>query len=282
MTITTVDQLETGLNSQFSRYISNKNDPNAGNGAAGQYHSYWLSTGVPTAGVAPGTTAVAFNNLTTGAMNFRQVGSTLGSYLGQYSAASTVALPTIEIHDRLIGMSGLVGNSTAQQNITGLDLSLFLAGNNIAARIGDANYSDCQWWVEFYVDTGATASVATINVTYNDGTTGNLTTIAAFGRRLSRMIPLNNLIPAADSGKYIRGINFITLSASTGTAGNFGFTATRYRAGILLPVVNKMETVGWTQTGFPEIHDSSCLFPVAIAPGTTIGSIRLDGLIVNG
>jgi len=284
VTIATVDELETGLTSRFSRYICNKTDPGAGNNVAGQYHSYWLGTGVPTNGAAPGATAVAFTNLTTGAMNFRQMGSSLGSYLAQFSASCTIANQTIEIHDKLIGMSALIGNPATPfiQTITGLDLSLFLAGNNIANRIGEANYSDVQWWVEWYADTRATAAVATINVTYDDGTTGDLTTIAAFGRRIGKMLPLNNLIPAANSGKYIRGINTITLSASTGTAGNFGFTATRYRGAIFVPEINKMFKAGWTETGFPQIYDSSCLFPLAISQGTALGVARLDGLIVHG
>ena len=282
MTITTVNQLETGLATRNTRIISSRDDPSAGNATAGHFISYWRATGgIPAAGAIP-TTSAAVNHLTTGAITFMQQTSPLTSYLAELGGTAFIANTTIEVHDRLIHMGGLNGNITTLQSVTGLDLSSFLSSDNITNRIGDANYSDVQWWVEFYTDIGGTASVATIGVTYNDGTTGNLTTIAAFGRRAPRMLPLNYLIPAADSGKYIRGIREITLSAATGTIGNFGFTATRYRASIYAPYINQSFTEGWTKTGLSEIYNNSCLFPVVISGGPNSGTIRTTGTIAHG
>jgi hypothetical protein len=96
------------------------------------------------------------------------------------------------------------------------------------------------------------------------------------------MIALNGLIPPADSGKYIRDINTVTLSASTGTAGNFGFTCTRYRAANYWPVANARFTADWAELGLPEIQNESCLFPIQLCSTTTTGIVRATGKIIHG
>jgi hypothetical protein len=284
MTIATVNELATALGGRFSRYYSNKTDtlPTANQAIVGGFHSFWTAAGFPTNGTAPGATNVALNHLSTGAINFMQQTSPRTSYLASLSASSTSPGTTIEIHDRLITRSGLDGRTTAAQATTGFDLSSFLATNNIGNRIGDANYSDVQWWLEWYTATG-TAANATVNVTYNDATTGNLTAIALGANvRASRMIPLNSTIPVADSGKYIRAINSVSLSADTGTNGNFGVSATRYRSSIYMPTANKLYSKMWAQTGLPEIYNQSCLFPVCVPTSSNMGTIRIDGEIVYG
>ena len=120
-------------------------------------------------------------------------------------------------------------------------------------------------------------------MTYNDGSTGNLTGLSlAATRRASFMAPLNSLIPAGSSGKFIRDIDSVTLSATTGTAGSFGFTATRPRMTMPLPLANKMEIFDWAQLGLPEILNSSCLFPVQLATTNTTGNVRGGGKICHG
>lgn len=285
MTIANVNELATALGGRFSKYFSNKTDtlPTANQAIVGGFHSFWTAGAFPTAGAAPGASNVALNHLSTGAINFMQQTSPMKSYLATLNASSTSPGTTLEIHDRLITRSGLDGRGAGAQATTGFDLSLFLATNNIGARIGDANYSDVQWWLEWYANTGNTPTNATVNVTYNDATTGNLTAIAlAATIRNTRMIPLNSSIPAADSGKYIRGINSVTLSADTNTSGNFGVSATRYRASIFMPTANKQYSNIWADTGLPEIYNQSCLFPVCIPTSANMGTIRIDGNIVYG
>jgi hypothetical protein len=114
-----------------------------------------------------------------------------------------------------------------------------------------------------------------VNVTYNDGSSGNLSAVSlAATRRASFMVSLNGFIPAADAGKYIRDINSVTLSATTGTAGNFGFTATRRRAALPLIVTNIGPIFDWQQTRMAEIFNSSCLFLIQMANATTTGTVR--------
>jgi hypothetical protein len=251
------------------------------NTVAAQYFSLWRALGYPGQGAIP-TTAAIPTHATLGAFSFSQQTLPVTSYLGLLEGISINAGQTIEFHDRLMHMGGLVGNVTTSQTVN-LDVDANLGTSNLDARKGDGDYSDIQWWMEWYTDTGATASNATINVTFNDTTSANLTVVAVGGTvRASRMIPLNGLIASADQGKYIRDINNVTLSASTGTAGNFGFTATRYRGAVYCAAGNVRFNSTWTEMNLPEIFNSSCLFPITIASTTTTGLLRGAAKIIHG
>ena len=278
MTITTRDQLIAAMANNTSRIIIDKGTISGV--AAGAFFSYWRVTGQPGQGAIPAATAVCDDNLV-GALQFAQQTSPSTSYLALLEAALSAA-NTLELHDRLVHMGGLSGTLTTAQTV-GMDLNSLLSTNNLSARIGDSNYSAVQWWLEWYTNTGGTAVTATVNVTYNDGTTGNLSAISLAATRVaSFMQPLNTSIPAASSGKYIRGVNSVTLSATTGTAGSFGVTATCYRAGTFTPVANARFTSDWAQLGLPEISNSSCLFPVCLYSVATGTTIRATGKILHG
>jgi hypothetical protein len=189
---------------------------------------------------------------------------------------------TLEIHDRVAHNGGLVLNTTSTQSITGLDLGS--GGLDLSAeRRGDPSYSDIQWWLEVYADGGGTASNATINVTYADDSTGNLNTIPVGGTiRAARMLPLTALIPVGDQGKFIRGINSVTLSASTGAAGNFGFTATRPKTTIAASTSNLATVADFSLLNLPEVPNGSCLQIIALLNTTVTGATRGSGKIIHG
>ena len=279
MTIATLDGVVSALGNNATRFILDK--ASLSNTAAGQYHSLFRATGQPGQGAIPAAAAVCDNALL-GAMNFAQQTAPATTYGGWSNAMCSNSAVTIEIHDRLMHMGGLNGTLATAQTVN-LDVHANTGTGNLAERIGDSNYSDIQWFMEWYTDTGGTAVTATIAVTYNDGSSGNLTALSlAATRRASLMIPLNSLIPAAKSGLYIRDIDSVTLSATTGTAGSFGFTATRPRMTMPLPLANKMEIFDWAALGFPLIANGSALFPVQIASTTTTGTVRGGGKLVHG
>jgi hypothetical protein len=280
MTIASKAEMETALQCRFSRLYSTKTPVNPGNAGAGFTISYWYQTaGFPSAGLAPTGTATALSNASTGAIPFMQQTSPRTSYLGDLNASCPLAGHTVEIHDRLIQITSTAQTTT--QTVTGFALNSFLSTNNIGTRIGDANYSDVQWWVENPLAGVNTTITLTINVTYNDGTTGNLTLAGYLNFRQARMFALNSLIPAADSGKFIRAINNVTSSATI-SPNNIAFVATRYRASLYLEVANQLYNGGWTELGMPEIYNQSCLFPIIIAPGVNVSTVNLDGTIVHG
>lgn len=279
MTITTRDQLINAMCNNSSRLVIDK--ASLSNAAAGQFHSLWRATGQPGQGAIPGAAAVCTNALT-GAMQFTQQTAPATSYLGIMEGLCSNSATVLEIHDRLMHMGGLNGTLTTAQTAN-VDIGANLATSNLDVRKGDANYSDIQWWLEWYTDTGGTAVTATVNVTYNDDTSGNLTGVSlAATRRASFMQPLNGLIPSADSGKYIKDVNTVTLSATTGTAGSFGVTATRYRAALYKPLANARFTADWAGLGLPEIPNTSCLMLIQLAGATSTGTIRATGKIIHG
>jgi hypothetical protein len=246
---------------------------------AGGYASMWRSTGFPAQAAIP-TAAVVPTKGTLGAMGFDNQAAPVTSYLNWMYAISSNNAQSFEIHDRVAHMGGLVLNITTSQATANMDV---LTLGVVADRIGDANYGDLQWWLEVYTAGGATASNATINVTYNDGTTGNLNVLAVGGTLgAGRMLPLIPLIPTAQQGKIIRGINNVILSASTGTAGNFGFTCTRPRTAQATEIANKIQTLNWAQLGAPQIPNDSCLMLVIPCNTTSTGTIRGGGKIAHG
>ncbi len=279
MTITTRDQLISALGNNSSRVVLDK--ASITNATAGAFHSLFRATGQPGQGAVPGAAAVCTNALT-GAVQFNQQTDPAKSYLAWFNAVASNPATVVEVHDRLAHMGGLSGTVTTAQTV-GIDIQSLEGSNNITARRGDSNYSDIQWWLEWYTDTGGTGVTATVNVTYSDGSTGNLSAISlAATRRASWMQPLNSYIPAAQSGLYIRAVNSVTLSATTGTAGSFGVTATRPRTLITLNIANKTEVADWAALGFPEIPNSACLMFIVIAGSTTTGTVRGGGKIIHG
>lgn len=279
MTIETRDQLIKALGNNSSRIVIDK--ASIASQTAGGYSSLWRATGQPAQASIPSTTAAIPNSATTGAMGFTNQTSPMTSYLAWLNAVSGNAATGIEVHDRVGHVGGLVLNVTTSQNAL-LDLSS--GGLNLAAaRLGDANFSDLQWWLEVYSDGGATASNATINVTFSDASSANLSVQAVGGTlRAGRMLPLTPLIQAADQGKFIQDINTVILSASTGTAGNFGFTATRPRTVLPTNIANKTEVADWAQLGLPEIANDSCLMLIALCGTTSTGTCRGGGKIAHG
>ena len=276
--ITNRDQLIDALANNSSRIVIDK--ASLANAAAGQYHSLWRATGQPGQGAIP-TAAANCNQSTVGGMKFSQQTAPAKSYLAYLEAVSSNSAMTMEVHDRLMHMGGLNGTLTTAQTV-GIDFNGATA-DNMAERIGDADYSDIQWWLEWYTDTGATVTTATVAVTYSDGTTGNLTGVSlAATRRASFMQSLNGLIPAAVAGKFIRAVNTVTLSATTGAAGNFGVTATRLRGTLFMPIANAKFSADWASLPINTIPNSACPFIVVLASTTNTGALRGGGKIAHG
>ena len=119
-------------------------------------------------------------------------------------------------------------------------------------------------------------------VTLNDGTTTTVPVALAATRPAGLLISLNVLVPSTSAGKYIRSVDTCTLSATTGTAGSFGITATRVRMTVGVPLANYKITANWADLGLPEIKNSACLFPIVLTSTSSTGTVRGGGKIVHG
>lgn len=278
MAITSRDKLIEALATNSSRFILDK--ASIASQTAGTFVSLWRATGQPGQGNIPGSAALCVSGLP-GAIPFTQQTLPATTYAGYGYVATGNAAMSVELHDRLMNMGGLSGTVTTAQSVA-LDLHTNLGTSNLAARIGAAEYSDVVWWLEWYTATGSTAVTCTVTCVYSDATTATINVSLAATRPAGFAQPLNGLIPAAQSGKFIRQITQIQLSATTGTVGNFGVTVTRPRFTMSSPTANFQSVYNWADLGLPEIPNSACMYPIVLTSTTSSGTVRGGGKFCHG
>lgn len=167
-------------------------------------------------------------------------------------------------------MGGLSGIVTTAQTV-----GLVVNGStgNLPARLGKADLSELQWWLECYSATGASAVNFTVSITYTDASTGTYVVAPGASMAASRLFPI---IPAA--GKQIKSIDSVLLSATTGTAGNFGFTVTRELTTLETTIGNYVRKYTWAETELSTVYDNACLMPIIMcassSSGVLIGNLR--------
>lgn len=271
MAITSIDGIIDALGNNAQNLVINK--ATLATQIAGGFTSLWRATGTPAQGAIP-STAAECNNALLGCFGFNNPVSG-NSYLARSMMVCGNAATDFQFHDRLAHMGGLNGTLTTAQTV-GVDVST--STNNMALRRGDANYSDVQWWLEWYTATGSTAVTATITYTNAAGTSGRTTTVSIpASTAASRMIPI-----IGSGGEFIKSVQSVTLSATTATAGSFGVTATRALTGLSLGLANAGSVYDWAMLGFPRIHDYACLMLVCIPGTTSSGAVYGTGKIVQG
>jgi hypothetical protein len=272
--------------SEIARALAVDNSPfiidkaSIANTAAGQIFSLFRATGQPAQAAIPTTAAICTKALA-GAIAFNNQTAPKSTYLGRlvftnYNNSGMTKL----VRDRIAHVGGGVLNITTSQTNIAIDLNTLAPP---AARIGAANWSDIEWCLSVYADGGATASNATVNVTYHDGTTGNLNVIAVGGTlRAGREILLTPFIPTADQGKFIRGINSLILSASTTVAGNVGFTARRVKNEFGMDLLNRANgPFDWAQCDLAEFPNDAFMEFLVQCSTTTTGAIRGSGKLIH-
>jgi hypothetical protein len=171
------------------------------------------------------------------------------------------AVAQIEIVDRVIHSGGLNATLTTPQAI------------NTPALPPRASAAQCRWYCEFYLDGGGTAANATFNVTHTDSTTSAIVVSIVASVRSARKI---ELVPAA--GKIISSVQQVTLSASTGTASNFGVVAEQF-SGVKAGVLAANGTIEYEglvrRVGSADACLSANLNCTGISTGAVEGSIQL-------
>lgn len=245
---------------------------------ANEYASLWRATSVPAQGAIP-TTAAICNAALLGAIPLAPRTGGQERVIAAAEIALSAGNATLYVEDRLAHMGGLVGNVTTAQTV-GIDLDANLGVSNLAERIGAPDYSEVEWYLEWYTATGATVSTPTAQVTYHDGTTGSVNIFTGAGAtalpasvgasRRYEIVPTN--------GKFIRSIQTVALSASTGTAGNFGVTAVRSKMPWTAIVANRVDPLDWSMTRAAKVADNACLgFAMrcsTTSTGTAIGVLK--------
>lgn len=272
MTISTLDGLIDAMGNSAQRLVVNK--ASIASQVAGGFTSLWRATGTPAQGATPAAAAVCTSALT-GSFGWTNPTSPARSYLSRLYLLSANSGTDVQFHDRLAHMGGLSGTVTTAQTAN-VDVSG--STNNLTNRRGDSNYSDVQWWLEWYTATGSTAVTATVTYTNAAGTSGRTTTVSlAASVAASRMLPI-----IGSGGEFIQSVQTVQLSATTGTAGSFGVTATRGIGGISLGLANGGSVADWAGLGLPRVHDDACLFMVLVPTTTSSGALYGSAALIQG
>lgn len=226
---------------------------------AGRGCSLWTYDGYPAGGTAPGAAAIP-TRTTTGAIPFTAAGGSREKWLISTGIVPQVA-GVFVLYDRLFHISGLSGTSTADQTVQGSTPSPALTRNTG----GVGNFA----FYEIYTLIGATSTTLTMTYTDQDGNTGQTSTIN-IGATNFREVTRAQRIPLAAGDSGIRAIEKVKLTATTGTAGDFGITIAQPLAWIPIGAAG---VGGWRDfttglPGIPKIDNNACL-SLFFIPATT-------------
>lgn len=179
-------------------------------GLAGIYHQLWAHMLFPGTGAHP-TAAEVCTMATPGAvLRFPANGQT---YINRADLKSSTA-NTVLFSDRLAHMGGLDATLTTAQTV-----NITLPADT--ARCA-ADGSDVMWYFTAFAQLGSTGVTATVTYTNQSDVSGRTTTVAVPATmRTQHAI----LVLPDPSDTSIKSIQSVQLSATTGTAGNFGFVA---------------------------------------------------------
>lgn len=257
MAITTMDGLVAGLAaSQRGRVFI----PSATNAVAGFVNLNQATTGAhglmatPTAFGSGGTT---YNQSTVSTGFTEWTSGGVDSYLARVALTGTVA-GTIHIYDIMWACSGFVGNSASAQSVSSF--------SGMPTR--NTTGVGCALWIGCSSAIGATAHNVTASYTNQAGTSGR-TTVSTAG---IASMPANRMyqLPLQSGDTGIQALASITLSISSGTAGNLWALIMKPVATVPLPLVNVGAVLDFASLGLPLIDDESCL--AFIHQGTTTSS----------
>jgi hypothetical protein len=168
-------------------------------------------------------------------------------------------------------MGGLSGTVTTAQSTGAVMTSPVTDGRC------SSDYSDVEWYLEWYTATGSTGVTATCAVTYNDASTGTTTVTIAASLPAYRMLPIQP--PAGTVGKWIKTVDSVTLSASTGTAGSFGVTAVKRLSSFVSLISNGFYIADFAALSEPKVGANACInamyWTTTTSTGTSVGSFAI-------
>lgn len=264
MAIDSLDEVIAGLSLSRRTNLYKQSQTNV----AGGFVSLWKAPGNPTAGANPaafGAGGAIPTKATAGAVAIGAnpaAGRSL--YIGRLEM-SAAQQGTFILYDRLWACSGMSGAVNTGQVV---------APAPVLTRITD--YTQVEAWLEVYTAIGATPVTATLSYTNEGNTAGRsatLTTIAS--APAGRMMRFD--LQAGDQG--VRTVASVTLSATTGTAGDFGVTLLRRLAEVPVMVPNVNTVLDALSTGLPLIDQDAALAFMHLGTTTSSG-LTLGGLDV--
>lgn len=227
-------------------------------------YSLWTNAGTPGPGANPTTSAVPVNDTAGGLLQEDTSGT--ARILRVMVTAATALRGMLTIADRLNHSGGCSATTTTAQttNLPTAALTRKTSGVGVLAA------------VELYGTCGATASTFSCSYTNTTPTAGRTSPETTIGtsddyRELGRML----LMPLQSGDKGVTSVESVDLTASTGTAGDFGITM--FYPLIHVPFDNAgtfdHEAMFGLGTFFPKVDTNACLFLMGHVPATSWGVV---------
>lgn len=270
MTITTMDGLVAALGTSKDQqlYFPSATSFTGGWLNLNQAGSSSFGTMAAPAAIGSGGTAFVQSNFSTGFPRW-SAGSGTQAYLGRLGATFVTA-GTIHLYDLLYAASGFVGNSSTAQTITSPAAMPSRNSTGLGAEI----------WIGCSSAIGGTAHNVTVQYTNQAGTSGRNTVstagITSMAANRMYQVPLQS----GDTG--VQSVQGLTLSASSGIAGNLWVLVMDRLCGISAPVANVNNSSDFAALGLPAIDDNACLTFVHQGTTTTSGIIMGQLSVIQG
>ncbi len=236
--------------------------------------TYTAYAGLPAAMVAP-TTAVVPTNSTVGAFGQQNGGALQLRIAGyRYSNLSSQLNNQALLIDRLSHQGGLDGTVTSAQttNLPTAALTRYTSGAGV--KIG----------LCIYTAVGASTTTVSVSYTNSGNTPGRTSPLVVFGNTAfkegSRIIQ----IPLQVGDVGVKSVESVTVTATTGTAGNFGVMLYKEIMPIIQPSMDYMTNVSpWTSLGglCPEIFDNACLELLGFGQSTSCTALNLQLMLAE-
>lgn len=214
-------------------------------------------------GAAPGATARNCTRTTQGALGQANPSGGRQLYLASLYANSTTA-GTYQWFDRLMDISGR--NATTAGTVSGLAMAPARGVGSVAEALKNVII------IEIYTLIGVTGT--TLSVDYKDANgVARTSPLIVFGGGNNREQYRHIVVPFATGGRGVTEVTGYTLTATTGTAGDFGITIARPYPSVPIVVGGQgcFTNLVTQQPTFPEILTDACLYCVITAGAATFG-----------
>lgn len=230
----------------------------------GFWHSLWKVAGFPGAGATPpsGVGEVATSALAGALSPLVDAQSGHSNRFAGLKAAGTL-IGSLLMYDRLVHTSGLSGTASGAQTV-----------NSAAVTRPSTGHGD-ELWLECYTATGSSAANVTATYTNSDGATGRVTPSVAFWQTpvAGQMMQL----PLQSGDRGVRSVQTLTISATTGTAGDFGVTLLRKMAFVPL-LLSDVAAEDLPPRSAVRAYDLACI-AFAVLAGDASGTGQTHGLV---
>lgn len=255
---TTVDQLTAGAR----RFPYDFYKAAATAKAAGSWTDYFILPGNPGAATAPTITGAQCNKDTVGAIPIGAVPATKEAWLTSLAGNCSTAAGLV-LYDRLVhwgGINGTVATPTAQ-SLGAIALPRYTDGVGVFP------------YLVFFSAVAHTTATATLSYTNTASVAGRTAAVTIpASPSLAQVLPF--ALQAGDLGCL--SAQSITLSATTGVAGNIGLFLGRRLAKIGGVANQDFDPKDWLGLGMPNIVDGACLSFLQRNSGTSTGELDLS------